>query len=177
MKHSDLPRWNPVNNTAQKYSPDSHRLSGGGGTWQTAGYIRDQGIRQFKAGQSGSGLEGSLFRDTTFPFPVFLPSVDSNEALFSLEPTSICRLSRGLPPCASPPMEPNYPQLTVCVRTHSPSASTKGSGTWWSYTGGSPDRPWRLPPSGLFPAPASVSATANLKPLGSEAKQVPTNKL
>lgn len=69
----------------------------------------------------------------------------------------------GSHPVRLPPWNPTIPRLTECVRTHSPSASTKGSGTWWSYTGGSPDRPWRLPSSGLFPAPASVSATANLR--------------
>lgn len=80
-------------------------------------------------------------------------------------------------PVRLPPWNPTIPRLTEYVRTHSPSASTKGSGTWWSYTGGSPDRPWRLPSSVLSPATASVTATANLKPLRSEAKQVPNNRL
>lgn len=83
----------------------------------------------------------------------------------------------GSHPVRLPPWNSTIPRLTECVRTHSPSASMKGSGTWWSYTGGSPDRPWRLPSSGFFPATAWVSATANLKPLGSQTKQVPTNKL
>ena len=82
-------------------------------------WLPHQGTRQFKAGQSGSGLEGSLFRETTFPFPIFFPSVDTNEALFSPEPTtSISQLFRELPPCASPSLEPNYPPThRVCPHT------------------------------------------------------------
>lgn len=63
-----------------------------------------------------------------------------------------------------PPINPTLPRLTECVRTHSPSASTKGSGIWWSYTGDSPDRPWRLLSCGLSWMPASVAATATSKP-------------
>lgn len=55
----------------------------------------------------------------------------------------LASLGSFLPPCTSHPHESTVSQLTECVRTRSPSASRKGSGIWWFYTEGSPDRPCR----------------------------------
>lgn len=54
------------------------------------------------------------------------------------------------PRAVLPPQESTVARLTECVRTRSPSASKKGSGIWWSYTWGSPGRPWRFLSFGFF---------------------------
>lgn len=61
----------------------------------------------------------SLFTETTFPFPISSPSVETNDALFSHEQTlSISRLFQELPPGASHPHRTcGPPTHKVCPHT------------------------------------------------------------
>lgn len=101
---------------------------------------------QFQSRPEKIGASGyEPFKGSTLPFCIPLPHcLDEPHPL--LPPSGLLASPRAV----LPPQESTVARLTECVRTRSPSASKKGSGTWWSYTWGSPGRPWRLLGFGFF---------------------------
>lgn len=101
--------WTPADKTAWKDSPDFHQL------WRRKPdklLGTTSGNQESEAGQSGH----SPFTETTLPCPIFLPSVETNNALFCPGPRpSMSRPSP--PPCASHPHEPSLPTHRVCPHT------------------------------------------------------------
>ncbi|VTJ65118.1 Hypothetical predicted protein, partial [Marmota monax] len=98
-----------------------------------------------------------------------------NDALYLPEPEprpNISRLLSSHP--VSLPQQFTAARLTECVRTRSPSASERGSGIWWSYTEGSPDRPWCL--LYLLTLPTLLWTPTPQEPHRPVAKWVPTNR-
>lgn len=114
---------------------------------------------QFQSRPEKIGASGyEPFKGSTLPFCIPLPHcLDEPHPL--LPPSGLLASPRAV----LPPQESTVARLTECVRTRSPSASKKGSGTWWSYTWGSPGRPWRLLGFGFFFSSTRISATATYK--------------
>lgn len=160
-----------MDNTAWKYRQDFHQLW----TGEPDQLLSTSGNRQCKAGQRRLRATGySQFTETRFPFPIFLPSTETDDALFPREPKpSIFQLSRSTL-FFSFPWYPLSPTHRVCPHTFTISFKEGFRYLVVLHRG----QPWSsmAPFVGTLPNAGFSHSYSHLQsPLRPDAKQVPTN--